>query len=187
MANTMNELLQRAYNCYLVYLDNLNYGKVDQNYCLVYDAILTIANNIEEEQYREYFIANLLCGERYPLTITTDMDRQLAWTLNESETVTNMFDWHYLGTPSNTTYFINTNALVGFNFFHLSIPQGTNFMVQNELNIVLYDSSLPASGVNQIFSLTGTMTMPNGYTNNTFKKDDVYNTTNSVLFKVTLY
>lgn len=184
----MNELLNRAYNCYLVYLDNLNYGKVDQNYCLLYDAVLTIANNIDEEKYMQYFVANLLCASPYNnLEITDDMDRIMAWTLNSSETVTNEFDWHEISTPTNKTYPINTNTEVGFRFFYLSVPQGTNFIVTNELNMQLYDSALPADNPSQIFSLMGTVTMDNGQTNNVYRKDDVYNASNSVLFNVKLY
>lgn len=183
----MNELLQKAYDCYLVYLDNLNYGNVTQNDCLLYDAILAIANDITEEQYLQYFVANLFCGGKYPLTITSDMDRLIAWTLNESETVQPDFDWHSLGAPTNTTYPIHTNTEVGFRFFYLSVPQGVNILVTNELDMTLYDSALPVDAQNQLFSLVGTMTMENGQTNNVFRKDDVFNATNSVLFNVKLY
>jgi hypothetical protein len=182
----MNELLEKAYNCYLVYLDNLNYGNVTQNDCLLYDAILTIANNIQEEQYIQYFVANLFCGNKYPLTITSDMNRLIAWTLNESETVSNTFDWHLINAPTNVTYPIQTNSEVGFRYFYLSIPQGSNFTVTNELNMQLYDSALPKENLNQIFTFVGTATMENGQVNNIYRKDDVYNATNSVLFKVGL-
>lgn len=183
----MNELLQKAYDCYLVYLDNLNYGNVTQNDCLLYDAILTIANNIQEERYIQYFVANLFCGDKYPLTITSDMDRLIAWTLNEEETVDNLFDWHELEAPTNTTYRVTTNSEIGFRFFYLSIPQGVNVTIMNELDMVLYDSTLPANNVNQVFSLSGTMVMEGGQINNIYRKDDIYNATNSILFKVKIY
>lgn len=183
----MNELLIRAYNCYLVHLDNLNFGRTDKTYCLLYDAILTIANDIQEEQFIEYFVANLFCPENFPLELTKDMNRVIAWTLNDSDIVQNSFNWNIINAPINDTYPIQTNKLIGFNFFYLSIPQGTNFIVYNELNMVLYDSALPANHNNQLFSFKETMLMNNNQTNNIFRKNDIYNTSNSVLFKIKLY
>jgi len=183
-----NILLEKAYNCYMIYLDHLNYGKVNQNYCMVYGAILAIANNITDEQFVQYFEEHLLCeNPLYKLTITEDMDRYILWTLSPSDVLLSNFSWNEIPAPTNTTYPFTTNSLYGFNYLYVSVPQNENFIIYNELNMSLYDSSIGAGELNQIFTLIGTMTLDNGNVNNVYKKNDVYNTNNSVLFKVRLY
>lgn len=181
-----NILLQKAYDCYLIYLDNLNYGRVNQNDCLVYDAILAIANNITDKQFIQYFEENLLCGNLYPLTLTDDMDRFILWVLDPSETLLSNFVWNEIPAPTNTVYPFTTNSLYGFNYLYVSVPQNVNFTIENELNITIYDSSLPAEATNQLFALAGTMTLDNGTVNNVYRKTNVYNTHNPILFKVRL-
>lgn len=182
-----NVLLEKAYNCYIAYLDNLNYGKVTQNYCLLYDAILMIANDITDQQYVEYFESNLDCNRRYVLNITDDMGRQILWTLNDSEVVLGNFNWTTIDAPINTTYQFTTNSLGGFNYVYISVPQTVNMLIFNELNVQIQDSLAPGTNPNQLFTLVGTMTLENGNTNNVWKKKDVYNTINPVLFKVKIY
>ena len=58
----MNNLLQKTYNCYIFFLNNLNFGKVNQNYDLVYNATLLINSGITEPRYIEYFESNLNCN-----------------------------------------------------------------------------------------------------------------------------
>lgn len=183
----MNDtLLQKAYNCYLVFLDNLNYGKVNQNYCLVYDAILLIANNIEDKQYIQYFENNLECGSLYTLNITTDMNRKILWTLSSSSTPLDNFVWNEIAANKNATYQFTTNSLPGFNYLYIATPQDKSVIIYNELNMPVFDSSAAPNGNNQLFELVGTKTVGNN-TNNIYKKKNVYNTFNPVLFKVQIY
>lgn len=176
-------LLQKAYNCYLVFLDNLNYGKVSKNYCLIYDAILCIANNVEDKQFIQYFENNLECGSLYSLNITTDMNRKILWTLNSSSTVLDGFSWNQISVPKNGTYEFTTNSLTGFNYLYIATPQEATVIIYNELNIPVFNSTLPTNSSNQLFELVGTKTVGTT-TNNVYKKKNVYNTFNPVLFKV---
>ena len=180
-------LLEKAYNCFIVYLDRLNYGRTNQNYCLLYDAILTLANDITDKQFVEYFEANLDCGTRYELQITEDMERKILWTLNSSEIVLDTFVWNEIPVPEDGTFQFTTNSLGGFNYLYISIPQGVNSYFFNELNMQIFDSLAAPTAPNQIFHLVGTMTLENGSVNNVYRKDDVYNTYNPVLFKVKIY
>lgn len=183
----MNELLEKAYNCYIRFLNRLNYGNVTQNYCLLYDAILYIANDLDEEQFYQYFVNNLDCGTRYPLDITEDMDRLILWTLNESSVVLNTFQWNTIPAPADGTFSFTTNQLEGYNWLYISVPQDVNMYIYNELNMQLYDSLAPVDGVNQLFNLVGTMTTVNGDTNNVYRKNEVFNSHNRPLFKVKIY
>jgi hypothetical protein len=176
-------LLEKAYNCYIVYLDNLNYGKVSQNYCLLYDAILTISNNIEDKKYIQYFENNLNCSDLFPLNITADVNRKILWTLNNSSTVLSSFVWNEIPVPKNGLFSFTTNSLPGFNYLYISIPQSTQIIILNELNMQIYDSLSSSSSTNQLFELVGTQTV-GGTANNVYKKKNVYNTFNGVLFKV---
>ena len=182
-----NILLEKAYNCFIVYLDRLSYGKVNQSYCLLYDAILAIANNIQEPQYIQYFENNLDCINMYYLNITDSMNRKILWTLHDSDILLNSFSWNEIDAPINDTYQFTTNSKISFNYLYVSIPQGVNSMIFNELNVQIFDSLVGPNATNQLFSLVGTMTLPNGSVNNVYRKNDVYNTYNPVLFKVKIY
>jgi len=179
----MNELLEKAYNCYLIYLDKLNYGNVNQEYCLVYDAILAISNNITDEKYRQYFVNNLLCPTKYPLTITSEMNKMIMWTLNSSSNILNNFNWNNISPTGKNLYEFTTNSVPGFNFLYLSIPEDVSFIVMNELNMVIQNNLKSAGDVNQLFIFIGTSTV-NGKINNIWRKKDVFNSLNKVSFKI---
>lgn len=183
----MEELIEKAYNCYIAYLNRLNYGKVDQSYCLLYDAILAIANDITEEKYLEYFINNLTCPILYQIEEAENINRMISWTLSSEETPDATFSWTELAAQTDTTYYVITSELVGFNFFYVSVPQSSNCIIYNELDMVLYNSTLSAADPSQAFSLAGTLTTSEGQANNILRKNDVYNTTHPVLFKVKLF
>lgn len=55
----MDNLLTKSYNSYLKLLTNMNYGKTEENYCLLYDSILCLKNNITDTKYIQYFINNI--------------------------------------------------------------------------------------------------------------------------------
>lgn len=179
-------LLEKAFNCYLIYLDNLNYGKVSQSYCLLYDAILMISNNIDDKKFAQYFENNLDCPKLHSLNITEDMNRKILWTLNSSPTLLSSFTWNEIPTPSNGVFQFTTNNLYGFNYLYVSIPQDVETILYNELDMQIYNSTVAPSGSNQLFELVGTMNVGNTI-NNVYKKKNVYNTNNGVLFKVKIY
>lgn len=58
----MDNLIEKSYNCYIFFLNNLNFGKVNQNYDLLYNSILLIHSGITEQRYIEYFESNLNCN-----------------------------------------------------------------------------------------------------------------------------
>jgi hypothetical protein len=90
-------LLQRAYNCYLTYLDRLAYGRTDQDFCLLYGGIQVLANKMEE-RYAQFFRENLLCPERYDLDIVDNANKFILWTLNASPQLEE-FTWSEIAAP----------------------------------------------------------------------------------------
>lgn len=58
----MDNLLEKTYNCYISYLNNLNFGKTEQNYSLIYGAILVLKYNITDARTVQYFENNLHCN-----------------------------------------------------------------------------------------------------------------------------
>lgn len=61
----MASLLNKSYNSYIYFLDNLNNGNTNYEYELLYQAILCLKNNITDKKYVEYFESNLLLPIRY--------------------------------------------------------------------------------------------------------------------------
>jgi len=57
----MDNLLEKSYNCYIRYLNKLNKGNTEQDYCILYGAILCLKANITDKKYIEYFTNNLNC------------------------------------------------------------------------------------------------------------------------------
>jgi hypothetical protein len=68
----------------------------------------------------------------------------------------------------------------------LALPKDKKVKIQNELNVTVYDSELSPNNGNQLFSFIGTITK-HGVTNDVYRKDDVFNSTNEVTFKIKLY
>ena len=182
----MINLLQKAYNCYITYLDGLNYGRYSQNYCLLYDSILCLKNVITDEKYIQYFDNNLLCPERFTLNITEQMERIIAWDLSTSYT-SNSFVWNDLIAPMLATYTFNTDAEVGLHFIYLAIPQDVNFIVYNSLGFILHDSTKPQTDPGQNFQLYGTAIMSNGSTNNVWRKNDPFDSGREIEFKIKIF
>jgi hypothetical protein len=57
----MANILEKAYNCYIRYLSNLEYGKTDQDYKLLYGATLLLKNKITDEKFIQCFDNRLIC------------------------------------------------------------------------------------------------------------------------------
>lgn len=62
IVTAMNNLLQKTYNCYISYLNNLNFGKVNQKYDLLYGSIIFLKSGITDAKVIEYFESNLNCN-----------------------------------------------------------------------------------------------------------------------------
>lgn len=168
------------------YLSNLNYGRTNQSYELLYDAILCLKEAIPELQYNQYFINNLFCPGKYKITITPAMQRIIAWTLSTEGTLAQSFIWNEISAPTLTTYTIPVGEKYGFNFLYFSVPQGIHFTIYNALDMVLFDSALPYSS-SQLFHLVGVAPTSVGTINDVYIKNDVYNSTNAVTFKLKLH
>lgn len=181
-----NELLSKAYNCYLQFLSNMNYGRINQCYSLLYDAILSLKENITDIQYTQYFENNLICPEVFTLNEIEPM-RILAWHLNSNSDASS-YVWEEIMVPTLGEYSFTTHTKYGLNFLYLSIPPNTNFIVYNALGNVIHNSTLPEGGTNQLFTLVGTSLMTNGAINQVWKKIDPFNTTTYPIdFKVKLF
>lgn len=63
----MDNLFNSTYNCYIFFLNNLNYGRINQDYSILYDSILCLKENIIDAQYVEYFENNLTCTILYQI------------------------------------------------------------------------------------------------------------------------
>ena len=181
----MIKLLEKTYNCYIRFLDNLNYGRISYPYDILYDATLCLKNNITDAKYVQFFENNLVCPIRYPIVITSTMKRMIGWYLSPNGSNTT-FIWNEKEVPTNTTYYIDVTAKSGFNYLYFSIPQNVRFTIYNTLDIQLYDSSLPDSA-SQLFMLTGTTTTSKGATNNVFRKKDVYATSTPTTYKIKIW
>lgn len=64
----MNNLLEKTYNSYLHFLSLVNNGRTDQDYAIIYNALLVIKNNITDKKFIQYYESNLLEPIVYPLT-----------------------------------------------------------------------------------------------------------------------
>lgn len=181
----MLNLLEKSYNCYITFLDNLNYGRISIKYDILQNSILCLKNNITEVRYVQYFENNLTCKKRYPLNITTEMERIIAWYLSPNPD-TSTFIWNEKDAPSLTTYYIDVTAKSGFNYLYFSVPQDVSFIIYNSLDIELFNSTLPDSA-SQLFMLTGTSTTSKGAINNVFRKKDVYATSSPITYKIKLF
>ena len=160
----MIKLLEKAYNCYITYLDRLNFGRTNQDYGLLYNACLAIDNNISVEQYNQFFINNLLCPTKYILHMD-EISNIIAWDLSTKIDETS-FIWKETQAPSSGTYTITVGSESGLHFVYFSIPQDVEFKIYNALDMVLHDSTLIETAPGQLFKLAGTTMTSNGSTNN---------------------
>lgn len=56
----MDSLLQKTYNSYIIFLNNLNFGKTDQKYDLLYNSVIFIKSGIIDPKIYEFFESNLV-------------------------------------------------------------------------------------------------------------------------------
>jgi hypothetical protein len=182
-----NILLNKAYNCYIKFLNNVNYGRFSQEYCLLYDAILSLKENISDIKYVQYFENNLLCPNLYQLNISQEMVKLFAWDLNPSDIATS-FVWNETIVNNLGDYNFTTNTQYGLNFLYIAIPPGVNFIIYDVLGNILHNSTLPEGGPQQEFTMIGTSRMSSGVMNVTWKKINPFSTTTyPVDFKIRLF
>jgi len=179
-------LLEGAYNCYIRFLNNLTYGRTNQKYDILYDAVLALKENITDPQFVQYFENNLNCPKLHAINITDEMARIFAWDLNSNDTATS-FTWHEFNTPTLKDYNFTTNTKYGLNFLYIAVPSGVNFVIYDKLGSKLHDSTIEEDAIGQQFEFISTTQMSNGAINNVWKKINPFSTTTyPVEFKIKL-
>jgi len=182
-----NILLKKAYNCYIQFVNNLNYGRVSQDYNILYDAILSLKENISDVQFVQYFENNLFCPELFQLNITEEMSKTFAWDLNIDDNTTD-FIWKEIQLISLGDYNFVTNTKYGLNFLYVAIPPETNFIIYDVLGNILHNSTISEDTPGQLFTLMGTSQMSTGVMNQVWKKKNPFSTTTyPVEFKIKLF
>lgn len=106
------------------------------------------------------------------------------WGLSQSETIDENLVWNKIQYNSGTTTTLVNNIVPGYNFLYISVPKDSSLAIYNALNILLYNNLLDDSG--QLFSYIGEYQTPGGATNDVYRKNDVYNTGQQVLFYLTI-
>ena len=81
----MINLLEKVINCFSTYLTRLSYGVTEQDYELLYDAVLLLKNNLDEDRYIQYYYNNLQCPVAFKLVISEQALRMISHTLSTSE------------------------------------------------------------------------------------------------------
>ena len=180
-------LLSKTYNCYIKYLNNINYGRFQQDYCLLYDAILSLKENIIDKQFVQYFESNLFCPELTTINISQEMAKIFAWDLNVSDVATS-FSWKETAVTQLGDFNFTTNTQYGLNFLYIAIPPGVNFIIYDVLGNILHNSTLPEGTPQQEFTMVGSSRMSTGVMNVTWKKINPFSTTTyPVQFKIKLF
>lgn len=117
----------------------------------------------------------------------TNTEIAAMWTLDQAEVVDPSFNWINLEVEHNTITSFSTYIENTFQFLYISVPQNTIISIFNQIDMLLYDSTLPDSDENQLFYLIGTMVTSRGTTNNVYRKKDQFNTNNPVVFKLKVF
>lgn len=116
---------------------------------------------------------------------TVNAIRDVLWTLNESLTVNASFNWRKLKVEHDVVTNLVTYIENKHQFLYLSLPQNTELAIFNEVDYMLYDSTIGNDTLpEQLFYKVGTIEIYGGITNDLYRKKDTYNTNNPVLFKL---
>ena len=108
----MPSFLEKAVNCYISYLTNLNYGITDQKYCILYDSWILLKNNITDRRLVDYYSSHLNCPIKIKLELSMDVKNLITWAINKSGATTNLFEWNNIdilndiGTNFNDKLFV---------------------------------------------------------------------------------
>ena len=171
----MFNLKEKVVNCYLQFLTQLNYGIV-RDYNLLYAAVLYLKNDIDESRYEQYLYNNLNCNKEITLTETSTTHMIIGNTLNSSSTLLETFEWNELSILNTGLYTITTTPKSGFNYLYISVPTG--------LTPVIYDSM--GDNITSSFNYVGEVITSLGKKNDVYKKDNVFNSSNSIQIKVSI-
>lgn len=184
----MPSFLEKAVNCYISYLTNLNYGITDQKYCILYDSWILLKNNITDRRIVDYYSSHLNCPIKIKLELSMDVKNLITWTINKSGATTNLFEWNNIDIlNTNKNYTVTTNSVVGYNYFYLTLPQNLDFTIYDEMNNLLFDTKNTNENLNNGFILEGTIKTINNQTNLVYRKKNMFNTVNKVTFNIKLY
>ena len=61
------DLLERVHNSFIKYITNLEYGKTDDNYTMLYNSLLVLNPEIGNSKFIEFFYNRLNCEIFYKL------------------------------------------------------------------------------------------------------------------------
>ena len=178
----MLKLSEKVVNCYKNYLTKLNYGITEQDYSLLYGAVLMLKTGVTDKKYKEFFYNNLLCTS----TIVLDPieDRMITWTINSNANLVQSFVWTEFSSIYAKTYPIETNELAGYNYFYVTVPEAFNVKIYDEMSNLVFDSAVAG---NWQFTYKGTIKTSKGNTNKVYRKINVFNTIHPVKFYIKLY
>lgn len=184
----MASLLEKVTRNFNEYLKRLNYGFTEQKYDVLYGAIvyLKLESELENLRYEQYFYNNLPYDSNLSFpTIDEKPNRIISTTINNSYSLASGWTWTEIDAYSENvkTYNLTTNVLAGFNYLYISIPKGVDFIISDPLNFILFDSNIETE---QSFTKVGEITTSKNIKNNVYRKNDVYNTINSINLKIIL-
>ena len=180
----MVNLLEKVVNCYKYYLTRLTYGITNQDYGLLYGAVLLLKNNITDDKYVEFFSNNLSCAGDIVLSETETTTDLLSWTLNASPVLLDSFVFYSSQVPTIGTYSITTTVTSGYNFLYITVPGDKAIQIYDSLSDLVYDSEIAGS---YEFAYVGDLLMSNNKTNSVLRKLNVFNTYNPVTYYIKIY
>ena len=170
----IKDLKEKAINCYISFLTKLNYGLINQDYSILYATVLCIKNNITDRKYQEYFYNNLNCNMGVKLVDSNLMRMIIGYTLNSSGTFSDSFVFNETQIPNKGTYDLETHSLYGFNYLYISVPKGVDFSIYDALG----------NNITNEFIYVGEKVTSLLETNSIYRKDNVYNSINSINFNI---
>ena len=181
----MVNLMGKVVNCYQTFLTYLTYGITNQNYELLYDANLLLRNEITDEKFRQYFYNNLKCSSNINLNESVTVNNKvISWTLNDSDILTNLFNWSEVNVTAAQTYNINSGSTTGYYYMYLSVPKDTRILIYDELGNLLFDAS--DSNTDE-FEPCGMIQTSYGNINTVYKKKNMFNAKNPIVFTIKIY
>jgi len=172
----IKKLLEKNINCFNSYLDLLNVGVTNAKYYLLYDSILLLKEQIYDKKHIEYFFNNLHC----PCLIKLKelFNNYIGFSLSQSEGLSSDFIWKSVIANKQKTYTITTDSVTGYNFLYFSIPNNKDFIIYNELNMVLFDSTQQGSYEFEYVGIYDKQLV--------YRKNNMYNSVNRINFYIKL-
>lgn len=104
------------------------------------------------------------------------MDNLIFWSLSPYNVINENLIWNKAKILNNNSCLIRTERRDGFNFIYIKIKNNLKFKIYNELNFIMFDSQLNEFHFFENYELNNNYLI--------IRKKDVYNTHNSVTFKI---